>query len=69
MENFRIKVLSEYIKPLLHQGSGETLRRAMLVTAGLSLHFFGYECARAASIALLAAKVCNQRGNYLLHGG
>jgi hypothetical protein len=26
---------------------------------GLSFHFFGYECARAASISLLAAKVIN----------
>jgi hypothetical protein len=31
------------------------------MTCGLCFHFFGYECARAASITMLAAKV------YLLH--
>ena len=28
-----------------------------VMAMGLSCHFFGYECARAASISLLAAKV------------
>ncbi len=34
-----------------------SLTSCMVMTASLCFHFFGYECARAASISMLAAKV------------
>jgi len=37
---------------------------SFLMAAALAAHFFGYECARAASIALLTSKVC--RINHLI---
>ena len=33
------------------------LKASVIMTIGLCFHFFGYECTRAASITLLAAKV------------
>ena len=40
-------------------GSGKTgnIFAGFAMALGLSFHFFGYECARAASISLLGAKV------------
>lgn len=37
--------------------STSKLYAGFAMAMGLSFHFFGYECARAASISLLAAKV------------
>ena len=34
-----------------------SLKACICMTLGLCFHFLGYECARAASITLLAAKV------------
>jgi len=39
--------------------STSKLYAGFAMAMGLSFHFFGYECARAASISLLAAKVIN----------
>jgi len=45
-----------FVEALRIMGKSQALKACSVMTLGLCFHFLGYECARAASITLLAAK-------------
>lgn len=54
---FPTKPARRIVESLAKVTANSSLRSCVFMTFALSFHFLGYECSRAASITMLAAKV------------